>query len=332
LARGEAIPLDLHYQAYSDHLTTKARTKADDARAIAFLMTWCSQNGVRPNIHEISKQRARLFIDALPALANGIGPATVSKYLNRLACYWKWLEEREYAAVNVWRGVTIAKPLVMDDEKGRPFTDDEMRTLLEGPAPDHMQALMRIGALSGARLDAIVCLTVGDCADGAFRFKPQKKETGFRLVPIHSALKEIIARRTKGRAADAELFPEWPAPKKADSQREKSFKASNAFTAYRRSVGVDEVVPGQRRSLVVFHSFRKWFITKAERAHQPESIIASVVGHKRKGMTLGVYSAGPSAAQFRKCVEAVKLPPPPPQSPLPAATSPKKRKAPSHGL
>ncbi|MFH8566824.1 hypothetical protein ACH4EA_39095, partial [Streptomyces sp. NPDC017988] len=77
---------------------------------------------------------------------------------------------------------------------------------------------------------------------------------------------------------------------------------------YRRSVGVDHVVPGQRRSLVNFHSFRRWFITKAEQADQPESIIAAVVGHKRKGMTLGRYSAGPLIAQARRCVEAVKLP------------------------
>ena len=90
--------------------------------------------------------------------------------------------------------------------------------------------------------------------------------------------------------------------------RERSFKASNAFTEYRRSVGVDDMVEGKRRSLVNFHSFRRWFITEAERADQPENIIAAVVGHKRQGMTLGTYSAGPKLAQARRCVEAVKLP------------------------
>ena len=53
---------------------------------------------------------------------------------------------------------------------------------------------------------------------------------------------------------------------------------------------------------------RRWFITEAERADQPESIIAAVVGHKRHGMTLGRYSAGPLLEQARRCVEAVKLP------------------------
>jgi len=98
-----------------------------------------------------------------------------------------------------------------------------------------------------------------------------------------------------------------PAPQ-ANSEREESFKAFNAFTTYRRGVGVDEVIPGKRRSLVNFHSFWRWFITKTEQADQPESIIAVVVGHKSQGMTLGRYSAGPLIEQARGCVEAVKLP------------------------
>ena len=96
--------------------------------------------------------------------------------------------------------------------------------------------------------------------------------------------------------------------KRSTSQRERSFRASNEFTEYRRSVGVEEVVPGRRRSPVNFHSFRRYFITKAEQADQMEHIIAVVVGHKRTGMTLGRYSGGPLLEQARRCVEAVKLP------------------------
>lgn len=71
---------------------------------------------------------------------------------------------------------------------------------------------------------------------------------------------------------------------------------------------MDDTREGKRRGLVNFHSFRRWFITKAEQAGQPESVIAVVVGHKRPGMTFGVYSAGPLLEQARACVEAVKLP------------------------
>lgn len=66
---------------------------------------------------------------------------------------------------------------------------------------------------------------------------------------------------------------------------------------------MDAKVDGKRRALTSFHSFRRWFITEAERAGAPPHVI------KRPGMTLGVYSGGPDLeAQMRKVVEAVKLP------------------------
>lgn len=310
VATGRATPLDAHHDAYMAQQHTKARTKADDLRAIAFLKAWCEGEKVPPVVEAITRKAATRFADGLAGVAGGQSPATLNKYIGRLSRYWQWLAHREYAAANVWQGIKIAAPATPHTELERAFTDDEMLLLLNGPATPAMHDLMRIAALTGARLDAIVDLKVGDCADGLFVFKPQKKEPTPRAVPIHSALLPIVKRRTAGKAPGDDVFPEWPAPRRVGSLRERSFKASNAFTAYRRDVGVDVVVPGRRRSLTNFHSFRRWFITKAERADQPESIIAVVVGHKRKGMTLGRYSAGPLLEQARRCVEAVVLPMP----------------------
>src|SRR5690606_14623813 len=119
----------------------------------------------------------------------------------------------------------------------------------------------------------------------------------------------IVERRIAGKAQEDDLFPEWPPVRKKNSMRERSFKTSNHFTAYRRDVGVADLREGRRRSLVNFHSFRRWFITKAERAGQPESTIQAVVGQRRASIAFGVYSAGPSLEQLTACVEAVRLPP-----------------------
>ncbi|GJD59635.1 tyrosine-type recombinase/integrase [Methylobacterium dankookense] len=308
LAKGEATPVTLHHRQFIEQAGNKSRTQGDDERAIRFLTAWCEANRVSPTLEAISRREAVRFMDDLPTLTQApLSPVTLKKYLNRLSRYWQWLELRGLVPVDVWARLQLPKPKAKPQEE-RSFTDEEVGKLLSGDAPQRMHDLMRIGALTGARLDAIVDLKVKDCAAGLFTFKPQKKESKERAVPIHPALSEIVARRIKGKALEDDVFPEWPAPKKAGSQRERSFKASNQFTDYRRSVGVDHVVPGQRRSLVNFHSFRRWFITKAEQADQPESIIAAVVGHKRKGMTLGRYSAGPLVAQARRCVEAVRLP------------------------
>ncbi|MET4689194.1 DUF6538 domain-containing protein [Sinorhizobium fredii] len=308
IAKGKRTPIDFHHAKYMSMSQVKARTAADDRRAIKYLKEWCESNGVSPHLQTVTKREAVRFCDDLPGLVGKSDPATLNKYISRLSVYWTWLEGRHEVDINIWRGRRLKKPLQTTDQKERPFTETEMKALLLGSADQAMHDLMRIGALTGARLDAIVCLKVKDCQNSTFVFKPQKKEPGPRLCPIHPGLVEIVGRRTANKAEDDDIFPEWPGVKKATSLRERSFKTSNQFTEYRRRVGVDDQKEGKRRSLVNFHSFRRWFATKAEQAGQPEGIISAVIGHKRNGITLGVYSAGPLLEQARQCVEAVRLP------------------------
>jgi len=53
----------------------------------------------------------------------------------------------------------------------------------------------------------------------------------------------------------------------------------------------------------VFHSIRKTVITELENAGIPEGISADIVGHEKKTMTYGLYSAGTSD---KKKFEAIK--------------------------
>ncbi|MDR6816279.1 integrase [Neorhizobium sp. 2083] len=310
MVAGEATAFDELHSQYMGQLQVKPRTKADDERAIKLLKRWCDENNVEPFLQSFPTKKAAVrFVDDLQGLEPKLSPVTLNKYINRLSRFWQWLEKREEVPIDVWRGLALVPPPVAHDEKERPFTDEEMVKLLKGDTTQAMHDLMRIAALTGCRLDPIVCLRVKDCReDGVFVFKPQKKEKAERLCPIHPDLMEIVERRTKDKKPDDPFFPEWPGPQKVETKRERSFKTSNQFTAYARSIGVREELDGRRRSLINFHSFRRWFITQAERAGQPESIIAAVVGHKRQGMTLGVYSAGPAIEQARACVEAVRLP------------------------
>lgn len=119
------------------------------------------------------------------------------------------------------------------------------------------------------------------------------------LTPAPSQLPQISANRR-----DDWLFHEL------QNERDPGDTFGKRFARFREYLGVDDKREGKRRSLVNFHSFRRWFVTEAERASQPVSTIAAVVGHSegREGMTFGVYSAGPSEDQRRTCVAAVKLP------------------------
>jgi hypothetical protein len=171
LARGEATLIELNHDAFVAQSTTKARTKADDRRALRFLLKWCEQNQVKPILQSIDRRTAVRFMDGLAGVAGGQQPNTLNKYLNRLSRYWQWLLNRDHVESDPWAKLKIAAPTRKHDEEERPFSDDEVLTLLNGSAPEHMQDLMRIAALTGARLDAIVDLTVGNCHGGVFLFK-----------------------------------------------------------------------------------------------------------------------------------------------------------------
>jgi integrase len=313
IATGEGTPLTLLVAQYHSQVVLKERTKGDGERALRYLQEWCQAKGVRPTVETLTRKMAGRFIADLPSISasgktgQGLTNKTVNKYISTLSSYWRWLKSRGYVDENIWTEQSLPKMSPEAKEQERAFTDEEVRTLMSGSPRPALGAIMRIGALSGARIDAIVSLNVGDCQNGMFRFKAQKKEKGPRFVPIHSTLEPLISELTEGKGPDEPLFPEYPPPRQG-AQQEQSMPAVKAFGYYRKKMGVDESRPGKRRGLVNFHSFRRWFITKAEQAGQDPHIIAAVVGHKREGMTLGLYSAGPSQDQFRACVEAVKLP------------------------
>jgi hypothetical protein len=158
--------------------------------------------------------------------------------------------------------------------------------------------------LTGVRINAICDLKARDCQGGAFTFKRAKKEPRCRTVSVHSGLKGIVARRCEGKNADEFLFHELPA---ATATRPRSAAASQAFTRYCRKVGVG--ANKGEPSKYDFHSFRRWFTTKAEQAGQPRTSSTMRLATRALVRRWAGYSEGPSMAQMRKSVEAVKLPP-----------------------
>jgi len=309
IATGVGTPLSAHVAAWLAESGYTKGTADDHERAINRLKSWG-----KSTIEEIDRKAAGAFVTWMMNHrgSNWSGDRkTVKKYLSSLSAYWKWMGAKGHLAddLNPWLQQAPRKRAVAvegDESAERAFTDEEVVKLLSGDADETLMDLMRLGALTGARLDVIVSLRVKDCANGCFRFKPQKKEPKARYVPIHSALKEIVERRTKGKDQEAYLF-EVETSKEAG--RERSMALSKRFGRYLRAQKVAVLIEGKRRSLVNFHSFRRYFSTKAEQAGQPEHIVAAVVGHKRPGMTFGLYSMGPHIEQARACVESVKLPP-----------------------
>jgi integrase len=307
LVTGSRVPVATELERFIADKTgngkMSAKYEARVRRAITQLGAWLGARQ-RDNLTTVDRREAGLYAEHLSATHKS--PQTVSGLLTSLSSYWRWMERRGLTRDNPWRDQSPELRTAATDATKRPFTDDEVRQLLTGETYTTLHDMMRIAALTGMRIEEIGRLTVDDCAQGEFNIRRAKSKAGIRRVPIHPTLVPLIARRSANKVG-ADFLIEELKPVKAG---ERSAKASERFTKYRRDVGVDERGEDQRQSNVDFHSWRRWFATKAEEAGQEPHIISAVVGHKlgRQGMTLGRYSGGPSMQQMRAVVESVRLP------------------------
>lgn len=316
VALGSATPMHLLIDDWLAEKPMKPRQKIDYSRAVKKLAIWLSSNRLPSGVEELSRKLAGRYVSKA-FVAAGVHPRTANKDISCLSSFWRWLVSKGYVEENIWREQSIPEPRLTKDEGKRPFTDVEMKTLLAGNAHIYLHDSIRIGALTGMRIDEIARMKVEDISNGLIEIKKAKTPAGERTIPIHSALREIFTKRCEGKMPSDYLFPELPTPR-PNSPIERSQKTSKAFTRYRRSLGVDDRIEGARQSRVDFHSFRRWFITKAKDALN-EGVkgyshwtIAQVVGHGKDdgplAITMGRYAGDDTLKAMRACVEAVRLP------------------------
>ena len=303
---GAVVPVAEELDRYMAQEGVRASYAARTKAASSALAEWLLANGHGDNIHAVTGRIADQFVDGVAA---GRTTKTLNTYISALSAYWNWMRRRHIVPMNPWAGLSRREVDRGGNAAKRPFTDDEIKVLLSGPAKPTLRDMMLLAALTGMRQAEIGNLKVRDAEGGVFVVTKSKTTAGERSVPIHPDLTALVARRVEGKAADDYLLEELTAP--ASRPERRGYKVAEWFTAYRRDLNLDARQEGRRQSDADFHSFRRWFATKAEQAGQPPHTISAVLGHKegRGGMTLGVYSAGPSLEQRRAVVEAVRLPP-----------------------
>jgi len=321
VATGQETPIMALVDAWiAERSHTKPRQQIDYRRAVSKFAAWLAAAKLPGSIEAASRKIAGRYVSEA-MVAKGVHWKTANKDISALSVYWKWLVKKGHCETNVWTGQSLPKikPKGEDQKPKRPYTDDEVATLMRGiDNPLILDAAM-VAALSGMRTDEIARLKVGDCGGGFFRIRDAKTDAGVRDVPIHADLRQIIARRTKRKAAGDYVFHELKDPKPG-SASERGQGITKRFVVIRRKLGVDEVLPGHRQSRVDFHSFRRWFIRKAVDAFQKGAkgydpwTIADVVGHDREAtemglsMTMGRYAGSDTREARKACVAAVKLP------------------------
>lgn len=317
-ARLGRVPVSEHVEAYISAAKLAPKTKHARRGHINHFSRWCVSEGL--TLDKVNRRVAGRYV---AQVIDPMHPKTAAEHLLALRQYWIFLHARGFIEDGDDKGGPWVGQQMRDrsrrverggkGEPERPFTADEVKALLRSSPPpgmtrDHFPSVidaLSISLLSGMRLEEIVTLWVGEVHDGVFDIQQGKTQGAARRVPIHPALSEIVSRRTAGKGPKDWLFDELR------MERDASDTLGKRFRRYRLRVGVADKRDGKRRSLVNFHSARRWFITSARHAGQPRETIGDVVGHRpdKRDITFGVYTPGASEAQWRACVEAVHLPP-----------------------
>ncbi len=317
------IKIEEHLQDYLSKAGLAPKTTAERHGHIMKLARWCDER--RKTLDQIDRREAGRYVsDELDQMH----PVTQGKHITALRQYWIYLARRGHVQLPV--GETVKTGWPWNDQKierkgkrvergaqravERPFTDTEVGTLLNSPfplreaykAPTH--DILRTSLLSGMRQAEIITLWVEEIVnddDGHLWFNIQqgKTDAAARMVPVHSSLEGMIRDRMVNKSGQDMLFHELAGAGNPSDTFGKRFKR------FREALGVEDKRPGVRRSLVNFHSARRWFATKARHAGIDKDTIADVIGHRpdKQDVTFGRYARGASEGQLRACVEAVKV-------------------------
>lgn len=306
LVQGHLVPVATHLERYlkenadfSPSYVTRVR------RSLKALEGWLVSEHLEDNIKSLNRRQADRF---LQSLEEGRTAQTLNSLGSALSGYWVWMERRGLIDANPWRDLSRKNIQSGGNAQKRPFSDEEIKALLIGGTDGPLRDAMFIAALTGLRMTEIGRLTVGDVQDGKFNIRASKITAGMRAFPIHSALKALIKARTNGKSLDAYLIDGLPSP--STGQKKRGYSLSRDFRDHQKRLGTYARQEGRKQGDVDFHSFRRWFATKAEQAGQMPNVIAYVMGHTegRQHLSLKSYSAGPSMDQEREVIESIRLP------------------------
>jgi integrase len=184
-------------------------------------------------------------------------------------------------------------------EEPRHYEDPELLQLYnaaidKGDAP--LADLIKLACFTGCRIEELCSLKCEMVTDNALMIRNAKTDAGDRDVPIHRSIRQLVTR-LMDQSTDGYLLSGLTFNKYGD----RSNAIGKRFGKMKSKLGYDD--------RTVFHSFRRTFITKLERAGVQESSIARLVGHRiseKRSMSLGLYSGGLSLTELTKIIEKVE--------------------------
>ena len=258
-------------------------------------------------IQEVTRKMAGNYVSNV-MIPSGRAPKTINRDISALSGLWNYAYRRGHIeGDNPWKGQIVPEKTSKrgkdTDDCERPFSIPQVRLLLDNAPDQTLYDLILLGALTGCRIEELAQIKVRDINSDCLTIRHGKNQSAIRQVPIHANLIGLVQRRKCDKSPNTYFLEELKM-----GTYSRSGAVGKRFKTFRERLGLKDHPNQERRSLLNFHSLRRFFITEAERAGVEPWVLAAVVGHARQGMTLGTYSAGPSEAQKRAVVNAVPSP------------------------
>ena len=245
----------------------------------------------------ITKQEVVVWVEETLMRIDGLSPATCRRIISTARGYWAYLERHHKLTLPFpFQGVVPAarrtKETVRDRRKG--FTPKDYQRLLAASEgrDEQLADLIRLGAYTGCRIEELCSLKLEQVRQDRFTIEDAKTEAGWRIVPIHSHIRQMAAR-LNDTSQDGYLLTSLTFNKYGD----RSNAIGKRFGRLKKSLGYGNDY--------VFHSFRKGVATQLEAAEVPENHVARLLGHDLKTMSYGVYSGGVPYEVLQRAVECL---------------------------
>jgi integrase len=294
---GEKTPVGALRTAWEASLESREdrqrdQYKSDFGQFMAFL-------GAGHSLEDVDglAERTQEWADKL--MAGGLSAKTVARKLSVLQNYWHYLVSRKLVSARTdspFRGRTLPSRKRQDPSKKRQhFKPSDIAALYRAALTGKdipLADLIHIGAYTGARIEEIAGLEVGDVDLAAKTvLMSSKTDAGHRTVPILPQIEPVLERLIANAQAGKFLFH----VSGKNKYQERSAAIGKRFGHLKTDAGFD--------GRFVFHSIRKTVTTLFENVECPEGVAADIVGHEKPTMTYGLYSGGSSMEQRRVWME-----------------------------
>ncbi|MFY9212466.1 MAG: tyrosine-type recombinase/integrase [Aestuariivita sp.] len=300
-------------QDYAEELLS--RVQGDWTPTEGFIEDWIAQAEFQPKTADEARANLTLFCDKfrffetvgkedlegwVDELRSSLSVPTVKKKVGHVRGYWQFCVDKKHTKAppppqGLVKAPKRSKALVAEEmrSKRKSWTVEDYHKLLAARPDDTvLNDLIRLGAHTGMRREELCAMKLEQVKSDRFVVEDAKSAAGWREIPIHSDIKQLVARLFD-ESTDGYLLPDLTANKYGH----RGSVIGHRFSRLKTSLGYPKNF--------VFHSFRKTLTSMMRDAGIPESQAALIVGHDLDTMTYGLYGNDISFARKAEIMASV---------------------------